>query len=186
MTFKGPWQKPLGPCSPHQRPQLGMPLRSPHSPRLRPARLLGANPNTRSTPMGPSQGPWGHNAGDWGPPGPSARLTLPPGRHPGPSGHRQSFRVGEQEGPSKPPVTFQGPCNKTLGPTLHLPSALTSARLSLPCTSLCSNQQASWGLALSLGWPQRGPSQGAWHRNAGDWGPEPQRQTHSACRQPPP
>ena len=97
--------KPLGPCYPHQRPQLGMPLRSPHSPRLRPAGLLGANPNPGQPRRGPSQGAWRHNPGDGGPPSPSARLTLLPGRHPGPSGHRQSFRAGEQEGPPSPQRT---------------------------------------------------------------------------------
>ena len=105
---------------------------------------------------GPSQGGWHRYAGPWGPPSPSARLTLPKCRHPGPSERRGSFRVGEQAVPSHsgrenglcPLSTRQlskAPCAKTLGPTLPLPSTHT-----LACPPLTAQPwlgpAASWGL----------------------------------------
>ena len=59
----------------HQRPHLSPPLRSPHSWRIGPNRLLGDNPNPRSAPEGISQGVWLPNTGDWDPPSPSSGLT---------------------------------------------------------------------------------------------------------------
>ena len=61
-------------------------------------------------------------------------------------------------------------CTKTFGPTLPLPSALTSVLPSTCQTAFRSHLPASWGLNLALGQPQRDPSQGTWHRNTGDWG----------------
>ena len=122
-------------------------------------------------PRGPSQVAWRHNAGEWGHPIPSARLTLPPGNHRGLRGRHCSFSVGEGAGTSEQPSTFKCHCTKTFGPTLSLSSALTSVCHTASHTAFGSRLKASWGLTLTLGRPQSGPSQGTWSQNAGDWGP---------------
>ena len=104
-----------------QRPHLGPPHSSLQTHQLRPAGLLLANPNPRLVPRGPSPGAWHHNAGDWRHPSHSARLTLPPGRHPGLSGRRCTFSVGEWPGSSEPLVTFEGPLCQN--PWAHAPLA---------------------------------------------------------------
>ena len=57
---------------------------------------------------------WCHNAGDWGHPISSARLTLPPGNHTGLTGCHHSFKVGEQAGNSELLSTFECPLCKIL------------------------------------------------------------------------
>lgn len=119
---------------------------------------------------GISQGAWRHNAGDWGPASPSARLTLPPDSHQGPLGPCHSFRTRERAGHSEHRATFKGtPSQKAW---VHAPPN-RHPHLGLPLCSLhslwlCS--ASSWGLTLTLCLPLRGPSQGACHRNTGDWG----------------
>ena len=142
-----------------------------HSQRIGPASLLGANPNPISSPRGPSQGAWHHTAGDWGPPNPSAGLSLPPCRHPGREGRCLSFRAGERAQPSQPTADFEGTPRQTPGPTLPLTSALTLALPSARCLGSGSGLLASLGLTLTLRRPPRDPSQGTWCHNAGDWGP---------------
>ena len=68
-------------------------------------------------------------------------------------------------GPSKAPGA------KTLGPTLPLVSAITSARPSARHTAGGSCLPASLGLTLTLGRSPRGTSQLVWRSNTGDWGP---------------
>ena len=103
--------KPLGPRSPHQHPHFGLPLFTTHSHRHTFVGLLEANPNLGWPPRGPSQGALGHNAENWGPPSPSARLTLSSGRHLSPSGPHGSFRMGDSAETSEPPASFEGtPC----------------------------------------------------------------------------
>ena len=63
------------------------------------------------------------------------------------------------------------PRAKMLGPTLPLSSALTSARPSARCTAGRPGLQVSWSLTLTLDWPLKGCSQGAWRHNVDDWGP---------------
>ena len=58
-----------------------------------------------------------------------------------------------------------------LGPMLLLTSTLTSASPSPGCTASGLGLPDSWGLTLTLGWPLRGTSQGAWRSNTRDWGP---------------
>ena len=74
------------------------------------------------------------------------------------------------QGPPSPRRTPKASYTKTLGPALPLTRALTSARPSTLCTAGGSDLPSSWGLTLTLGWSQRGPSQGAWHCHAGGWG----------------
>ena len=76
----------------------------------------------------------------------------------GASGPHHSFTTGDRAGPSKHLVTFEGPCAKTLQPTLPLPSALTLVRPSARRTAFGSGLPASWGLTLTLVQPPRGPS----------------------------
>ena len=110
--------------------------------------------------------------------------TLPAAScHPCPSGRCQSFRAGEWAGSSKPPATFEGPGGKTLGPTLPLPSALTSARPSAHRTAVGT------GL-LGTNPKARSDPEGPFLRSLApqSWGlgtPEPQHQTHPAARPPP-
>ena len=92
-----------------QRPHLGPLLRSPHSRHIRPAGLLGVNPNHRSAPEGPLPRDLAPHAGDWGLPNPSARPTLLHCHLPVALVCHRSFRAGEQAGPSEPPATFEGP-----------------------------------------------------------------------------
>ena len=70
-----------------------------------------------------------------------------------------------------PLVTFEGtPCQKA-GALVH---ACQRPHLGLPLRSLHSQRigpLASWGLTLILDRSPRDPSQGAWRRNTGDWGP---------------
>lgn len=56
------------------------------------------------------------NFGDWRPPSPSARLSLLPCRHVGPSGHCCSFSAGEWARPSEGRHIQQPPAPKHLGP----------------------------------------------------------------------
>ena len=113
---------------------------------------------------------WRHNARDFEPPSPSPPLTLPP-RHiqaaSGTTGH--SGRKNGQ-GPLSP-GDFVGPHAETLCPTLPLANALTLDRCSAHRTASRSRLPVSWVLTLTLGMSPRGTSQGAWRRNAGDWGP---------------
>ena len=117
---RSPEPKRLGPRPAPQRPHLGPPLHSLHIGRIRPAGLLGDNPNPRSTPEGPRPRGLAPQHGDWGPPSPSARLTVQPRRHPGRLVHRWSLRAGEPAGPSEPLATFEG-----LGPRSRSPAPST-------------------------------------------------------------
>ena len=88
---------------------------------------------------------------------------------PGPLGAPPVIQAGEGAGPSEPPRTFDGPRPKALGPTFPLLSALSSACPSARCTSSRSGLPDSWGLTRPLAGLLRGPIQGAWRPNAGDW-----------------
>ena len=78
-TFQGPPIQNAGAHVPaRQCPHLGKPLFSPHSQQIGPAGILGANPNPRSAPRGPSQEAWRRQPQGIGSPSPSARLNLPP------------------------------------------------------------------------------------------------------------
>ena len=50
---------------------------------------------------------------------------------------------------------FEDKGSKTLGPTLLLPSALTSASSSASLTAIPSSLPASWGLIITLSRPPR-------------------------------
>ena len=83
-TFKGnPHQNARAHAPAHHCPHLGPPLRSPHSRRIGPASLLGANPNPRSAPEEPLPRGLALPCRRLGTPSPRARLTLPQCRHPG-------------------------------------------------------------------------------------------------------
>ena len=75
------------------------------------------------------------------------------------------------QGPPSPRRPSKAPRTKTLGPKHLLASALISDHPSAPCRVGGSGLLASWGQTLTLGRPPRGPSQGAYHCNAWDWGP---------------
>ena len=67
-----------------------------------------------------------------------------------------------------PGANSKVPRDKTLGPTFHLPSALTFAHPYICHTAIRFDLSASWGLTLKLGQPPSGPSQGSWPPNTGD------------------
>ena len=73
--------------------------------------------------------------------------------------------------PSEPPSIFECPLLQNSWAHAPLRCTLTSAHLSAHHTAIGSGLPASWGLTLTLGCPLRGPSQGAWHHIAEDWGP---------------
>ena len=78
-----------------------------------------------------------------------------PHHHAGPVGpvdlSGRENRQGHCAGPSKTPDNFEGPPTKTLGHTLRLPSALTSAHPTAPCRAISSGLPASCWLTLTLG-----------------------------------
>ena len=119
---------------------------------------------------GSSQGAWRHNADDWGLPSPSAGLTFLPRGHLGRSGRMRSFKVGERAGPSEPTATVVSPLLDNAWAHAPARCALTSALPSARGTPAKSGLPASWGLTLNLGRPPSIPSQGAWRRNARNWG----------------
>ena len=154
-----------------QRPHLGPPLSSMHSWRIRPAGLLGAIPNPRLAPEGPL--PRGLATQRWGLGTPEPRQRTHPASPPPPEplGAPLVIQGGRMGRALQAPATFVGhpPRNAWahasarqrphLGPPLHHRTAGGSG---LP---------GFWGITLTLGRPPWGPSQGAWHRKAGDWGP---------------
>ena len=137
-------------------------------------------------PMGPSQGAWRHNAGDWGPPSDSARLTLPPSHHKGGSGPRHSFSTGKRAGHSEHLATFEAPPRQN-----HWAQAPPPQRphRGLPLRSphslwLCSADLlgAKPNPRLAPEWPfPRGMAPHRW--GLGTTGP--QSQTHTASWPPP-
>ena len=62
---------------------------------------------------------------------------------------------------------------------LTITSALTSAHPNAHWTAGGYGLLATWGITLTLGRPPRVPYQGAWHRNAGDWGPQSLNSRHT-------
>ena len=178
--FKGPLgQNPWARAPPPQRPHLSQTLLSPHS-----SWVLTL---TIGRPWrGASHGAWHHNAGDWGPPSPCARLTLPPGRHPGPSGWLHSFRAGEIAGPSEPMVNFQGPlCQNSWAhasppqrPHLGLPLRWLHSPQLWPVGLLGANPNSR--SAPKVPFP-RGLVPQCWGLRT----PEHQCQTHPAAKPPP-
>ena len=145
--------------------------------------LLGANPNIRSAPEGSltrGLAPQGQGLGTTEPQHRIHPAAPPP---PGLRGAPLVIQGGRTGRALGTPVTFKGPRAKARGPTLPLASALTSAHPSACLTDGGSGLLVSWELALTLGPPLRGPSQGAWHCNARDWGPRspaPDSTCHSA------
>ena len=166
-----PAPKYLGPCSrspaPSPRP-APPPARHTASGSCLPA-SWGLILTQGRPPRGPSQGAWHRNAGDWGPPSPSAGLTLRPTATRaviGAAGHSGQENV---QGTPSPWRLSKAPCAKTLVPTLPLLNARSSACPSARCTSSRWGLPASWGLTLTLVGLLRGPSQGVWRPNVGDW-----------------
>ena len=94
---------------------------------------------------GLSQGAWLRNAGDWGLPSPSARLTLSTSHHTGESGPRRSFRTGEMADTPSPRRPLKALHTKCLGPMPPLPSALNLARHSSHHTAFCWVMRPPWG-----------------------------------------
>ena len=87
---------------------------------------------TLGRPMSsPSQGPWRHNAGDWGHRSPSAGLTCRPAATRATRGAAVHSGRENGQGPPTPQRLSTAPRAKTLGPTLRLSSALTLARPSV-------------------------------------------------------
>ena len=161
--------KPLGPCSHSPAPSARLAPCSPQNHPLGPAGLLGANPNPMSAREGPIPRGLALQRCELGTTDPQCQTYPLSSLPPGPSGRRQSFRAGEQEGPSELQAFSKAGSVKTLGPTRLLPSAFTSTCPSVPHTAVGSSRPATWGLTLTIVRPLRGPSQGAWCHNAGDW-----------------
>ena len=83
-------------------------------------------------PRGPSKGTWCHKAGDWGPPSPSARLTLPIGCHTSPSGATAHSWREYGHGPLSPRQPSKAPRAKTLRPSSSSPGPLPQPAPPLP------------------------------------------------------
>ena len=100
---------------------------------------------------------------------PSARLTLPPGHHTGPTWRRRSIRRGNVPGPPSCHRPSNAHGTKALGP--RPPSPVHSPWPATPTSrrAFGSGLPASWWLTLTLVRPPRGRSQGAWCPKAGDW-----------------
>ena len=119
-TFEGPPRQNAWAHAPSpQRPQLGLPLRSPHIQQIGLAGLLGANPNSRWAPEGPHPrglAPQRQGLGTRDR-APDFTRSPPP---PGPLGAPPVIQAGEGAGPSEPLPTFDGPpAPKRLGPRSH-------------------------------------------------------------------
>ena len=98
---------------------------------------------------------------------------------PGPLGAPPVIQARERVGPSEPLASFEG--RQRQNTWAHAPTHQRPPLGPPPPprhTAHGSCLPASSGLILTLGRPPRGSSQGAWHRNARDWGPPPQRWTH--------
>ena len=159
----------MGPCSPRQHPHFGLPILTPHRCQHASAGILGANPNLGRPTRGPSQGALHRNAGNWGPPSPSARLILSSGHHMSPSGPHSSFRWEKVQSSPSPCPPLKAPHAKSHWPMPLLPSTIYLACHSTHRTAFCSVLWASWVLTLTLVQCPMGRSQLAWHYNAGDW-----------------
>ena len=103
---------------------------------------------------GASQGAWRRNAGDWGHPNPSARLTLPPGHRTGLMGATSHSGWENGQGPLSHHRLLNAPLrqNPWAMPPLH--SDLNSSCPSARHTALSWGLRASWGLSLTLGQPR--------------------------------
>ena len=139
----------MGPCSPPQHTHFSLPLRMPHSCWHASASLLDSNPNFGWPRRGLFQEVLCCNARNWGPPSPSARLTLSSGHHTSPSGPHGSFRMGESVEPSEPLASLKAPHANRLWPMPPLPSALNLACHSAHHTAFRSVLWSSWGLTLT-------------------------------------
>ena len=157
-TCQNPWAH----APPPQHPHFGLPLHTPHSHQLASVGLLGVTLTIGQTPWGSSQGAWHHNDEDWGPPSPSARLTLSPSHHTGESGH--ATHSGQEKGQVTVSTRqyLKNPRTTMLRPTLPLPNVLILACHTTRPSAVSSHPRASRGLTLTLGLPQSGLSQGAW------------------------
>ena len=112
----------MGPRSPSPRPSpwLAIPL-APHPSTLA-CQPPGGKPLPRSTLRGPSLGSWCRNTGDSGSLSPSARLTLPPGHHPGHRGATAHLEQENGQGPPSPWRPSKAPLPKPLGPCCPSPA----------------------------------------------------------------
>ena len=172
----GDFQRP--PAPKRWGPRSGLPARSPgpvlhlaHSRRFGPASLLGANPDPRLAPERPlprGLAPQCQGLGTPEPqrgthpaaPPPPKPLGAPPVIQGGRKGRALRAAPDLRRHPHKQAWAIaQAPQRPHLSPTLREPHSRGSGLL------------ASWRLTLTLGQPQRDPSQGAWRCNAGDWGP---------------
>ena len=185
MTFEGP---------PHQNAWAHAPA---------PSSFTSACPSARRTASGSGRRtPGGNPKARQAPEGPLPRGLAPPSLGLGP-------QAPSPDSPCLPAATRatrgaaghsgrkngQGPLShwrlskalraKTLVPTLPLPSALTSARPSAPCTEGGSGLPVLCGLTLTLGWPSRVPPKDSGAYMPGIWDPKPQNHTHAAATPPP-
>ena len=171
-TVEGPPRQNASTHAPAcRRPHLSPPISSPPSQRIEPAGFLEANPNPRSAPEGPLPSGLVPLRRGLRTPEPQ-RWTHPAARPPPePLGALLVIHGGRQAGPSEPPANFKGPLRQNAWahaparqrPPLGPPLCLRHIRRMGPA--------ASWVLTLTLVRPLRGPSQGAWRHNTGDWGP---------------
>lgn len=159
--------RPTFPC-PAPSPRPAPPLAA--QPSAHASRPPGANPNHKSGPEGPFQSVLAPQHWGLGTPMPHSRLTLPPGCQLVPSGTTTQTGLKNGQGPPSHMRPSKTSCVKNLGPTLPLPSTLTSAWPSADHTTIASGLPPSLGLTLTLGGPSRGPSQGDWRHNPWDWG----------------
>ena len=167
-----------------QCPHLIPPLDLTHSLRIGPAGLSLVTLTLDRPPRGPSRGAWSRIARN-GPQSQSTGLTLSSHSHP--DCYCATGNSGRENGhcPPRSRRHSKAPCSKTLGPTLPLASALTSAQPSAHLTDGRSGLPASWELALTLGPPGGAPPKGPGAAMPGLETPEPQRHTQPAAPPPP-
>ena len=170
-TFEGaPNEKAWAQAHVHQHPHLGPTRRSTHRWFIGPAGLLGANPNHRSAPLGPfprglasQRWGWGHRAQV--PDSPCCPSATRAARGPPVNQGRRMVRALRASADVHRP-----PALKRLGSCSGSPAP--SPRPNPPCVA--QPLIGSTGLLGANRNPRStpsSPSQGAWCRNAGDWGP---------------
>ena len=110
-----------------QRPHLGPPLQAPHSQRIGPVGLLGANPNPRSAPEWPLLRGRGATSETLDPRAPAPDSLCHPSATRAARGAAGHSGQGNGQDPLSPQQPSKAPCAKMLGPTLPLASVLTLA-----------------------------------------------------------
>lgn len=155
VNFDGPQcQNCWAHAPPPTRPHLGQPLRSPHSRHIGPARLLGTNPNPRSSTKGTRPGGLPPQRGGSGTPEPQRQTQPATAPQPGPLGAPPSIQRRRTGRDPEPLATFDHPSRqKPWAQVPPPPRCLISPTLRSPHTQRIGPAQLL-RLTLTLGRPE--------------------------------